>query len=91
MAASVLSNSVTSAFPSNVTGGNEAVVTTQSEEPRSKDTFYTIDDLLRTRASGQTAPEPIVAYPSSGTDYVYYTPQQVSCHIESHFIIRAHD
>lgn len=47
-----------------------------------KQEIFTIDDLVRARAAGETAHEPIVAYPSSGTDYVYYTPHQVRdiCH-----------
>jgi hypothetical protein len=42
-----------------------------------KQEIFTIDDLVRVRATGETAHEPIVAYPSSGTDYIYYTPHQV--------------
>ena len=38
---------------------------------------YTIDGLLRARAAGEKADEPIVAYPSAGTEYAYYTPRQV--------------
>lgn len=41
--------------------------------------IYTIDDLLRARAEGDKADEPIVAYPLKGTDYTYYTPREVSC------------
>lgn len=37
----------------------------------------TIDALLRHRAQDHRADEAIVAYPSRGTDYVYYTPKQV--------------
>ena len=37
----------------------------------------TIDALLRHRAKDYGANEAIVAYPSRGTDYVYYTPKQV--------------
>jgi hypothetical protein len=40
--------------------------------------FKTIDGLLRARSNGHFANEAIVAYPSSGTDYEYYTPRQVS-------------
>ena len=39
--------------------------------------FKTIDGLIKTRSSEVLASEPIVAYPSSGTDYTYYTPRQV--------------
>ncbi len=45
--------------------------------PKQQETLYTVNDILRARASGETAHEPIVAYPSSGIDYVYYTPHQV--------------
>ncbi|KAJ5085474.1 hypothetical protein N7532_010245 [Penicillium argentinense] len=48
-----------------------------------KQAIYTVNDLLRTRASGETAHDPIVAYPSSGTDYVYYTPYQLDLLVES--------
>ncbi|EXJ82474.1 hypothetical protein A1O3_06287 [Capronia epimyces CBS 606.96] len=46
-------------------------------------TLYTVDDLLRARASGETAHQPIVAYPSSGIDYVYYTPYQLHALVEA--------
>jgi hypothetical protein len=40
-------------------------------------TIYTIDDLVRVRAEGDKADEPIVAYPVEGTVYKYYTPREV--------------
>jgi hypothetical protein len=47
------------------------------QNPTEQD-FKTIDELLRARSNGHLANEAIVAYPSSGTDYDYYTPRQVS-------------
>ncbi|KAF2101646.1 NRPS-like enzyme [Rhizodiscina lignyota] len=42
----------------------------------------TIDDLLRQRAQEPLADEPIVAYPSCGTDYAFYTPRQLDTLVE---------
>lgn len=39
--------------------------------------IHTIDDLLRHRAHGSKRADPIVAYPTQGSEYVYYTPQEV--------------
>ncbi|KAK1141640.1 putative NRPS-like protein biosynthetic cluster [Aspergillus melleus] len=44
---------------------------------------YTIDGLLRARAAGEKADEPIVAYPSAGTEYAYYTPRQLHTLVEA--------
>lgn len=43
-----------------------------------KQDIYTINELLQRKAKAETCNEPIVAYPSEGTDYTYYTPKQVS-------------
>lgn len=57
-------------------GSKESLTTTVTEvEERA---IHTIDDLLRARAEGDKADEPIVAYPGKGTDYRYYTPREVS-------------
>jgi hypothetical protein len=40
--------------------------------------LYTIDSLLRARASGTKATGPFVAYPSTGMEYTFYNPSQVS-------------
>ncbi|KAJ5747040.1 NRPS-like protein biosynthetic cluster [Penicillium nucicola] len=45
--------------------------------------FTTIDGLLRARSNGHLANEAIVAYPSSGTDYDYYTPYQLDSFVEA--------
>lgn len=37
----------------------------------------TIDQLVHQRSLGSDRDAPIVAYPSTGTDYVNYTPHQV--------------
>jgi len=37
----------------------------------------TIDDLIRQRSLESECDAPIVAYPSSGTEYVSYSPRQV--------------
>ncbi|KAJ6183712.1 hypothetical protein N7519_005013 [Penicillium mononematosum] len=71
MAASVLSTPVISALPVNT-----ATVTSVGQVALPKQDIYTVNDLLRAKASGEAAHKPIVGYPSSGTDYVYYTPHQ---------------
>lgn len=38
----------------------------------------TIDELIRQRAAEKGGNDAIVAYPSSGTHYEYYTPRDVS-------------
>jgi hypothetical protein len=73
MAASVLSTPATSSLPVVSSSATTSMVTTAAP----KQDIYTISDLLRLRASGETAHDPIVAYPSAGTNYVYYTPHQV--------------
>ncbi|KAL2842165.1 hypothetical protein BJY01DRAFT_256818 [Aspergillus pseudoustus] len=45
--------------------------------------IYTIDDLLRARAEGDKADEPIVAYPFSGTEYTYFTPRELHTFVEA--------
>lgn len=70
MAAPVLSTLAVSSLPAI----SSSVTATAAARKRE---IYTINDLLRLRALGETAHDPIVAYPSSGTDYVYYTPHQV--------------
>lgn len=44
---------------------------------RVPDTPQTIDELIRLRATEQGNDNPIVAYPSKGNEYQYYTPRQV--------------
>ncbi|KAJ5629105.1 acetyl-CoA synthetase-like protein [Penicillium lividum] len=46
-------------------------------------TIFTINDLLRTRANGPTGNDDIVAYPSNGTKYTYYTPAQLDKFVEA--------
>lgn len=43
-----------------------------------EDDFSTINDLIQSRAQDEYADQPIVAYPSSGTHYVHYTPRQLN-------------
>lgn len=38
----------------------------------------TINELIRQRAQDGGCNDPIVAYPSSGTNYIYYTPNEVA-------------
>ncbi|OQD84953.1 hypothetical protein PENANT_c011G11440 [Penicillium antarcticum] len=45
--------------------------------------FTTIDGLLRARSGGHLANESIVAYPSSGIDFDYYTPRQLDNFVEA--------
>ncbi|KAJ5156597.1 hypothetical protein N7492_009400 [Penicillium capsulatum] len=84
MAASVVPSLPTSAFGSNVTIAKEPLATSQSRNPQPlEEDIYTINDLLRARAAGPTAHDPIVAYPSSGTHYIYYTPHQLGSLVEA--------
>ncbi|KAL4898547.1 hypothetical protein BDV59DRAFT_197449 [Aspergillus ambiguus] len=48
-----------------------------------KQSIDTIDDLLRNRAYGSKGNDPIVAYPSKGSEYTYYTPQQLHTLVEA--------
>ncbi|PLB52351.1 acetyl-CoA synthetase-like protein [Aspergillus steynii IBT 23096] len=50
---------------------------------REEQVIYTIDGLLRARAAGDKADEPIVAYPAEGTEYAYYTPRQLHTFVEA--------
>jgi hypothetical protein len=72
MAASVLSTPAISALPVDTPS-----ITSVGQVALPKQDIYTVNDLLRAKASGEAAHKPIVGYPSSGTDYVYYTPHQV--------------
>ncbi|KAJ5664684.1 hypothetical protein N7462_011497 [Penicillium macrosclerotiorum] len=85
MAASVLSTPAASALPltsSSATTFSSKTNSTQVIVPPNQD-IYTLNDLLRVRAAGYTAHDPIVAYPSSGTDYVYYTPNELNILVEA--------
>ncbi|KAJ5701319.1 hypothetical protein N7488_008867 [Penicillium malachiteum] len=77
MTASVLSPPTTSVS----SHSTDSIVDSIKTNPKEK--LYTISDLIRTRANANTAHEPIVAYPSSGTDYVYYTPYQLDTLVEA--------
>ncbi|KAJ5528079.1 hypothetical protein N7513_012238 [Penicillium frequentans] len=83
MATSVLSPTVLplpTISPSSMT---DTAVRTTTTAPVQTDEIYTIDGLLRARAAGETANEPIVAYPSSATNYIYYTPYELNQHVEA--------
>ncbi|KAJ6024668.1 hypothetical protein N7540_005465 [Penicillium herquei] len=77
MTASVLSPPTTSvsSYPT------DSIVDSIKANPKEK--LYTISDLIRTRAKANTAYDPIIAYPSSGTDFVYYTPHQLDTLVEA--------
>ncbi|KAL4946672.1 hypothetical protein BDV06DRAFT_231756 [Aspergillus oleicola] len=68
---------------------NEALTLSSHASPATSVTevdesaIYTIDDLLRARAEGDKADEPIVAYPSEGTEYRYYTPRELHNLVEA--------
>ncbi|KAL4744008.1 hypothetical protein BDV11DRAFT_210719 [Aspergillus similis] len=62
-----------------VSRGSPATSVTGGEER----TIYTIDDLVRVRAEGDKADEPIVAYPVEGTEYKYYTPGELHNLVEA--------
>lgn len=62
--------------PSTKVATTTTIEVLRDEEPK------TIDDLIRLRAQEECANEPIVAYPSSGTDYVHYTPRQLDAFAE---------
>ncbi|CAG8156043.1 unnamed protein product [Penicillium nalgiovense] len=78
MSASVLSAPAISALPVNT-----STITSVAQVASPKQDIYTVNDLLRAKASGETAHKPIVGYPSSGTDYVYYTPHQLDLLVEA--------
>lgn len=76
MAASVLHTTAASALGTALAAA--AIAPTElSKTAVSKEEIYTVNDLLRTRARGENAHQAIVAYPTSGTDYAYYTPFEV--------------
>ncbi|CAG8289918.1 unnamed protein product [Penicillium salamii] len=65
-----------------------ATVTSLSLDRQAADhDFKTIDGLLKARSNGSLADESIVAYPSTGTDYVYYTPRQLNTFVEAAAVI----
>ncbi|KAJ6148681.1 hypothetical protein N7497_010663 [Penicillium chrysogenum] len=78
MAASVLSTPAISALPVDTPS-----ITSVGQVALPKQDIYTVNDLLRAKASGEAAHKPIVGYPSSGTDYVYYTPHQLDLLVEA--------
>lgn len=78
MATSVLSPTVLPLPTTSPSLMTDSAVRTTTTAPVQTDEIYTIDGLLRARAAGETANEPIVAYPSSATNYIYYTPYEVS-------------
>ncbi|KAL4948869.1 hypothetical protein BDW69DRAFT_203240 [Aspergillus filifer] len=68
---------------------NEALTPSSHASPATSVTeidesaIYTIDELLRARVEGDKADEPIVAYPTKGTDYKYYTPRELHNLVEA--------
>lgn len=82
MASAVLQSVVPTPTPSPPTSLTPVSVaspaTSVNELDSLEEEFDTINHLLQTRAKGHLGHEPIVAYPSSGTNYVYYSPQQVN-------------
>lgn len=69
-------------MPASQSSGLTTTTSLPVDHHASEQDFKTIDGLIKTRSSGTLANESIVAYPSSGTDYTYYTPRQVgSCGI----------
>ncbi|KAL4922531.1 hypothetical protein BDW62DRAFT_217337 [Aspergillus aurantiobrunneus] len=65
-----------------ITPGSNASPATSVTEVEER-TIYTINDLLRTRAEGDRADGPIVAYPIKGTEYKYYTPRELHNLVEA--------
>lgn len=59
------------------TGANNSTQNNIPAQPPEDLEPATIDELIRCRAIGDTGDLPIIAYPSDGRDYVYYTPKQV--------------
>ncbi|CAG8895324.1 unnamed protein product [Penicillium egyptiacum] len=78
MAASVLSTPAISPLPANA-----SMTTSVGQVASPKQDIYTVNDLLRAKASEEAAHKPIVGYPSSGTDYVYYTPHQLDLLVQA--------
>src|SRR5208282_2793405 len=42
----------------------------------------TVDELFQRLVHGENCDSPIVAYPSSGSEFTYYTPQELNAHLE---------
>ncbi|RAL12493.1 acetyl-CoA synthetase-like protein [Aspergillus homomorphus CBS 101889] len=57
--------------------------TSVDEQDAVEENFDTIDHLLQSRAKGRLGDEPIVAYPSFGTNYIYYSPKQLDAFVET--------
>ncbi|RAH86917.1 acetyl-CoA synthetase-like protein [Aspergillus japonicus CBS 114.51] len=87
MASAVLQSVVPTPSPSPPTSLTPVSVaspaTSVNELDSLEEDFDTINHLLQTRAKGRLGHEPIVAYPSSGTNYVYYSPQQLNTFVEA--------
>ncbi|OOF95586.1 hypothetical protein ASPCADRAFT_507410 [Aspergillus carbonarius ITEM 5010] len=83
--ASLLLSPTPSLSPTSTSPGvvSPATSVTESEAEVAEETLQTINDLLQSRAKRGVGDEPIVAYPSSGTDYVYYTPRQLNTFVEA--------
>lgn len=66
--------------PDRLSASSPATSVDEHEGKPAEETIYTINHLIQARAKGLHGTEPIVAYPSSGTEYIYYTPKQVNMH-----------
>lgn len=73
--------------PNRLSASSPATSVDELEAEPAEETIYTINHLIQARAKGLHGNEPIVAYPSSGTEYTYYTPKQVNMH--SHLFLES--
>ncbi|KAJ5344664.1 NRPS-like enzyme [Penicillium brevicompactum] len=79
--------SASSHMPTNGLTGPSTSASLPVDSHATTQDFKTIDGLIKTRSSEVLASEPIVAYPSSGTDYRYYTPRQLDTFVEAAAVI----
>ncbi|PWY67834.1 NRPS-like enzyme [Aspergillus eucalypticola CBS 122712] len=69
--------------PNRLSASSPAMSVDELEGEPAEETIYTINHLIQARAKGLHGNEPIVAYPSSGTEYTYYTPNQLNTFVEA--------
>ncbi|GLB11781.1 putative NRPS-like protein biosynthetic cluster [Aspergillus tubingensis] len=69
--------------PNRLSASSPATSVDELEAESAEETIHTINHLIQARAKGPHGNEPIVAYPSSGTEYLYYTPKQLNTFVEA--------
>ncbi|GKZ72631.1 putative NRPS-like protein biosynthetic cluster [Aspergillus niger] len=69
--------------PNRLSASSPATSVDKLDSEPAEETIHTINHLIQARAKGRHGNEPIVAYPSSGTEYTYYTPKQLDTLVEA--------